>query len=60
MGEVPALQLADDTVLTESMVICRYLDDVRTGGNEYLANIFPRVRPPTVGLIFPCQSLEAN
>ena len=32
MGEVPALQLADGTVITESMVICTYLDDQRTGG----------------------------
>eukprot|EP00966_Prymnesium_polylepis_P042715 992749-Prymnesium_polylepis.1 len=33
MGEVPALALGDGTtVLTESLVICRYLEDFRTGG----------------------------
>ena len=33
MGEVPALSLGDgSTVLTESLVICRYLEVVRTGG----------------------------
>merc|ERR1719231_181839 len=33
MGEVPALELADGTVLTESLVICRYLDDQRGGSS---------------------------
>mmetsp|Transcript_20838 Transcript_20838/g.34372 ORF Transcript_20838/g.34372 Transcript_20838/m.34372 type:complete len:262 (+) Transcript_20838:65-850(+) len=32
MGEVPALRLADGKVLTESLVICRYLDAQHTGG----------------------------
>ena len=32
MGEVPALVLPDGTCLTESMAICKYLDDVQTGG----------------------------
>ena len=32
MGEVPALLLASGSVLSESLVICRYLEEVRTGG----------------------------
>ena len=32
MGEVPALALADGTLLAESLVICRYIDAVRTQG----------------------------
>ena len=31
MGEVPALALNDGTTLTESLVICRYIDAVRGG-----------------------------
>jgi len=33
MGEVPALVLADGSAITESLVICRYLDAELTGGS---------------------------
>ena len=32
MGEVPALVLANGTAITESLVICRFIDDTRTNG----------------------------
>jgi len=32
MGEVPALQCPSGAILTESMAICKYLDDFRTDG----------------------------